>query len=141
LGGSEGAILRTLNGGDTWIQLPSGTARYLEDVTFADANVGLAVGGSGMVLQTTDGGLTWISRQINTANWLRGVSFIDTGTAIAAGIDFFRSTDWGVTWTAVTNPAGDPLMGVTSPAESAGVAVGTAGAIFKTGDSGVTWTD
>ncbi len=54
--GNNGTILRTSNGGATWVNRPSGTPNGLWDVSFGDVNTGTAVGDQGAIVRTTDGG-------------------------------------------------------------------------------------
>lgn len=54
----EAVILRTADGGDTWVPQPSGLDGGLKAVGFANERVGYAVGLS-MVLKTEDGGASW----------------------------------------------------------------------------------
>src|ERR1700689_1247560 len=42
--GDNGTIVRTTDGGATWVQISSGTNAGLTGVSFADANTGIAVG-------------------------------------------------------------------------------------------------
>ncbi|MBW2161924.1 MAG: hypothetical protein JRH14_18490 [Deltaproteobacteria bacterium] len=58
LGGGDlrGIILRTTDGGATWVEQTSGTSEPLHDVSFTDANTGTIVGEAGIILRTTDGG-------------------------------------------------------------------------------------
>ena len=68
LSGDSGTILRTTDGGNSWVPQSSGTANMLFGVSFIDANTGTAVGGScgiggeSTILRTTDGGGTWINQ-------------------------------------------------------------------------------
>lgn len=52
-------ILRTTDGGETWVSQTSGKSIILLDVSFADAMTGTVVGDQGTILRTTDGGATW----------------------------------------------------------------------------------
>jgi photosystem II stability/assembly factor-like uncharacterized protein len=54
--GNGGTILRTTNGGSSWISQTSGTTNGLYSVLFTDANTGTAVGSSGTILHTTNCG-------------------------------------------------------------------------------------
>jgi photosystem II stability/assembly factor-like uncharacterized protein len=54
--GSYGTILRTTDGGATWVAQGSGTDATLYGVSFANANTGTVVGEDGIILRTTDGG-------------------------------------------------------------------------------------
>ena len=60
--GDFGTILRTTNGGATWVSQSSGTEHVLTGVSFTDANSGTVVGGSGTILHTSNGGANWASQ-------------------------------------------------------------------------------
>src|SRR6266851_813998 len=106
--GASGTILRTTDGGATWMAQTSGTTNNLRGVSFVDANTGTAVGAGETILRTTDGGATW-TRQAGTrqAYDLNGVSFVDANIGTAVGgyssmhaqiRTIIRTTDGGATW-------------------------------------------
>ena len=51
-----GTILRTTDGGATWVSQASGTTNLLRGVSFTDEHTGTVVGDWGTILRTTDGG-------------------------------------------------------------------------------------
>lgn len=61
--GTDGLIMRTDDGGTTWIKQKSGTTAKLHAVTFSDVNQGTAVGEFGIILHTKDGGTTWVKQK------------------------------------------------------------------------------
>src|SRR5580700_299547 len=71
--GDNGTIVRTMDGGATWVQISSGTNAALNGASFAEANTGIAVGSAGAILRTTDGGATWIQLPSITTVALNGV--------------------------------------------------------------------
>jgi len=97
--GSNGTILRTTNGGDTWVTQTSGTSSPLFDVCFADENHGAAVGAKGIILHTTDGGSTWTQQASGTNLELSGVAFTDRekGTVVGLQGTILRTTTGGTT--------------------------------------------
>jgi photosystem II stability/assembly factor-like uncharacterized protein len=85
---STGTILRTTDGGATWVAQDSGTTNTLNGVSFTDANTGTVVGGGpsgGAILRTTDEGATWVEQDSGTHNGLADVSFTDANTGTAVG--------------------------------------------------------
>ena len=62
--GSNGTILNTRNGGETWELQPSGTTNDLFSVHFTDALNGWAVGENGTILHTSTGGITPVHKTI-----------------------------------------------------------------------------
>ncbi|MBK8483891.1 MAG: T9SS type A sorting domain-containing protein [Saprospiraceae bacterium] len=55
-----GRIYKTMDGGDHWIRLNSGTQEALFDLDFTDITNGMVCGFNGTILSTKDGGLNWI---------------------------------------------------------------------------------
>src|SRR5436305_10551406 len=64
--GDNGTIVRTTDGGNSWVIQSSGSTNALYGVSFTDVNHGTAVGASGTVLKTTDGGNTWVAQTSGT---------------------------------------------------------------------------
>src|SRR5207302_4253075 len=87
----SGTILRTTDGGNSWVPQSSGTGNTLFGVSFIDANTGTAVGGScgiggeSTILKTTNGGNTWVPQSNPGTVCLFKVSFTDTNTGPAVG--------------------------------------------------------
>ncbi len=54
--GDFGTILRTTDGGTTWVQQSSGTRHHLKRVSATDASTATVVGPNGIILRTSDGG-------------------------------------------------------------------------------------
>lgn len=84
--GDGGAILRSTDGGLTWIAQASGTSENLYAVHFADAQRGAAVGRRGTVVVTADGGATWTPRPLGRDVFLGAVA-VDAGAVTVAGED------------------------------------------------------
>jgi photosystem II stability/assembly factor-like uncharacterized protein len=59
--GSNGLVLKTINGGNTWDSVGSGTRRNLNAINFVNERCGFAVGDSGTILFTPNGGLTAVN--------------------------------------------------------------------------------
>jgi hypothetical protein len=49
----DGIVLKTINGGETWVNVPSGTINWLNSVYMTNSNTGCAVGMSGTILRTS----------------------------------------------------------------------------------------
>lgn len=56
--GANGTILKTIDGGDTWVQKPSGITQNLNKIQFLTPQIGYAMGGWEF-LKTIDGGESW----------------------------------------------------------------------------------
>jgi photosystem II stability/assembly factor-like uncharacterized protein len=103
--GSNGAILRTTDGGELWSPQVSNTTYMLRGVSFLDSSFGIATGEGGTILRTTDGGAEW---QVIRTDWmdvLRSVRVLDAQHACAVGTNAIfqpftaRTTDGGLNWT------------------------------------------
>jgi len=136
-------ILRTTNGGTSWIRQASGTTNNLWGVSFTDMNNGTAVGDDGTILRTTNGGINWISQLsgLTVNETLYSVSFTDAnnGTAVGVAGVIVRTTNGGTTWSAQYVQNGF-LLGVSFSDVNNGTAVGQQGNILRTTDGGTTWT-
>ena len=58
--GKLGTIIRTVDGGTSWVTQSSGSTLSLYSVNFTDSQNGTAVGDNGIILRTTNGGVTFI---------------------------------------------------------------------------------
>lgn len=65
--GADGTIIKTIDGGLNWVQKPSGTTSYLNDVQFGSPNIGYILG-TNTLLKTIDGGESWTSIEIEGTN-------------------------------------------------------------------------
>jgi photosystem II stability/assembly factor-like uncharacterized protein len=95
--GYLGTVLRTTDGGATWVSQTSGTTNPLYDVSFTDANTGVVVGPGGTILGTTDAGATWVTQASGTMYSLQAVSFTNAnmGTVVGESGTIVRTVDGG----------------------------------------------
>ena len=98
---SSGTILKTVDGGATWLVQPEPSGKDLNGVHFpVDATTGYAVGQSGTILKTVDGGATWLVQPEPSGKDLNGVHFpVDatTGYAVGDGGTILKTVDGGAT--------------------------------------------
>jgi photosystem II stability/assembly factor-like uncharacterized protein len=156
--GWSGSIVRSTDGGLSWVPQSTGPAYNLRSVSFADSLHGIAVGGwedaerHYFILRTTDGGATWAGEDgggfYETS--LFGVFLIDPNTGFAVGMlwtpkqpgnamsgSVFRTTDGGATWTGQFGEGW--LKSVSFAGVNTGTAVGYGSAIIHTTNGGITW--
>ena len=140
--GSDGAIVRTIDGGESWTLQNSGTTERLNEVCFVDLINGFAVGNEGTILKTTDGGINWIVLTDTISNDLKGVSFTDAliGTIVGSEGIILRTSNGGENWEPQTSGTTNNLNSVCFTDDSIGTTVGSAGIILRTIDGGTTWT-
>jgi len=138
--GDEGVILHSGDGGQTWKRQISGVTRGLEDIYFADAQHGWAVGWIGAVLRTTDGGEKWEQVNQKAASWsLSAVYFrnVNEGWAVGFGGQVIATRDGGVKWEKQNTPAESWLSSVRFDKSGRGWI--TTGEGFLTSTDGKTW--
>ncbi|UCH85221.1 MAG: choice-of-anchor D domain-containing protein [Candidatus Latescibacterota bacterium] len=140
--GHEGTILRTTDGGATWVRQSSGTTSILIGVSFTDVNTGTAVGENGLILRTTDGGETWTPQVSGESGFLTGVWFTDenNGTVVTQNGVILRTTDGGAKWDYQDSGVENNLNDVMFVDANTGVIVGWDGLILRTSNGGTTWT-
>ncbi|HUM47502.1 MAG TPA: YCF48-related protein, partial [Chitinophagales bacterium] len=143
----EAIILKTTDGGTTWVSKPSGTLNALRGIHFIDDNTGFAVGFTGTILKTTNAGETWTAVTSGTTQALRSVYFSSSTVGyIAGGLGtMLKTTNGGTTWTAQTTNVTQDLINVRFVNNDVGYAVSstgtfTGGIVIKTVNGGATWT-
>ncbi|NOQ25598.1 MAG: T9SS type A sorting domain-containing protein [Bacteroidales bacterium] len=180
--GEAGVILRTINGGQNWNQLSSGTSEILNEVFFCNNTDGYIVGRNGTVLKSSDAGATWVnlnfpnSYHISSCNFFNkdtgwvateypgtvyktvnggsswdsiyhvssfyDIYFIDSDTGFVVSFTEFvyRTTDGGENWSAINVGAYMGLQGIYFANKQIGYVCGGSN-LYKTTDSGITWTE
>lgn len=143
-------VLKTTNGGITWIQMPQVYGLFI-GVDFPTANVGYVIsnnyGGNVSISKTIDGGLTWNPLSAGNFGTLLSLYFINQDIGFIGGQDaslngvMRRTTDGGITWTDCWHSASwGAIMGFDFTDSNNGFAVGTTGKLFRTADGGINWT-
>jgi photosystem II stability/assembly factor-like uncharacterized protein len=121
-------IIKTTDGGATWIVQKANSGVTLWDVDFVDAAQGWIVGDDGAIFHTTNGGVDWVQQTIATEpdEDLYALTFTDplNGWALSAKIDHYNGfgepDDWrgsvwhtsngGTTWTEQALPVQASLL-------------------------------
>jgi len=146
-GTGEGVILRTADGGNTWVRQSSGNDNALFAVTFV-GQTGFAVGASGTLLRALDGE-TWTLQNPGPTNILFAIAFTAGGSNGYAVGDLGavgRTIDGGFTWLSKDWQEGDGLFAVSSvQADSSrefgdwAWAAGANGTVIFTRSGGTAW--
>ena len=139
--GAAGALLKSADGGVSWVSAGPKVDAELTAVDFVDELKGHVVGKDGAYLSTADGGATWDVRALSTAD-LWGVQFVsaDEGFIAADGGEVLTTVDGGATWTTHALPGSWPLYDLTFVDASTGWVCGYGGYVAKTTNGGATWT-
>lgn len=147
-----GGLIKTIDGGATWRDVPTGVSSSLRDVYFVTPDTGYVVGNTAVIIGTTDGGQNWTRHDLaNSGQSVNGVYFHDGHHGLVTqGDQIWQTTDGGLTWTSVYTYAG-PLAIFTFrflefPSDSVGYGVGgfsgsfgNVSQVVKTIDGGQTW--
>ncbi len=146
--GFDDRILRSADGGETWVDLGEvipGAPNALADFAFAvpSPTTIVASDGTGNLHRSADGGATWAQVYATPGpvpSFLHsgGPVFPDAQTGyFGFGSGFLvKSTDGGASWMQVSSGTGTPLRGVDRFADGDLIAVGEAGRVV-TSDGGV----
>jgi photosystem II stability/assembly factor-like uncharacterized protein len=159
VGGDEGFLSRTEDGGRSWVQQRLETRDAINDIFFRNKDDGFLLAG-GRVFGSEDGGLSWKELRRFSAPELKGaqvelysVRFRDKKKGWVVGslsrntrgaesvIDslIYKTTDGGLSWGRQTAPTREELIHLDFVSEKRGWIVGSGGTILYTTDGGDTW--
>ena len=147
IAGSENTILKTTDGGETWIGSSERarvgeTRNNLEGIWFVSPTTGWVIGSFGTLMHTTDGGETWEKRDPGYDNNLFGILFVDENTGWICGQEglILHTSDGGTTWNKQETDSDYDLHDIIFVDAMVGWAVGGYNSIFHTTDGGKTWS-
>lgn len=99
--GTNGRILKTIDGGVSWASVSSGTIEW-KSIWFTSANTGFVVGNNS-IMRTTNGGTSWSNTTV--VGGLVSVSFGNSLVGYASGSGVvYKTTDGGDSWNQLTDP-------------------------------------
>jgi photosystem II stability/assembly factor-like uncharacterized protein len=95
---SRGAIFKTTNQGNNWINIFYQDNLELYGIDLVNDTTIFAAGYEGKVLKTSNGGNTWSITQVPNVNWtLYSIRFINENTGFTSGFhNVFKTTNGGV---------------------------------------------
>lgn len=147
--GDKGLILKTTNGGNTWVSLLEGMNYQLRSIFFLNDSSGWAVGGKGVyyhtdssiVLKTTDAGNTWKIFKEPSTQLFTDVKFIspDLGYFTSSEGYIYKTTNGGINWTPVYK-ARNGLASLYLSSSERITAVGMNGTVVQSDDTGNKWS-
>lgn len=142
--GTNGTVVRTVDGGTTWTAVPVSGAEKIDfrdiEAFSAETAVVMGVGEPARIFRTEDGGRTWTQTYFNDTPgiFLDAMAFFDQKNGLAVGdpLDgrFFliRTADGGKSWSLLPPESRPPALA----GEAAFAASGTA---LVTRDDGLAW--
>ncbi len=138
--GGKGTILKTTDGGESWVKINSGTEKLLYSIYFSGSK-GFAVGWDGEFIITSNNGSNWDKLQLPTVNYLRDILFIDANIGFVVGGEgeIFRTSDLGVSWNKVNSGVHSGLYLVSFRNNEDGYILGNGGEILFSDDKGESW--
>jgi photosystem II stability/assembly factor-like uncharacterized protein len=110
-------------------------------MSFANDQIGWAVGEAGTIQRTIDGGATWALQEATTRKLLNDVAAIDDSHAwaVGAGGTILRTVDGGRNWDEQSSGGAQALRAVHFVDSQRGWVVGAKGAILSTVNGGARW--
>ncbi len=138
--GSVGTILKTTDGGTSWMSQYSNTSLDLSKIFCLNASLCFAAGNSGTILKTTNGGNSWTVNSTEKSTYFYDISFTDKSTGYAAGLGgtILKTTDGGSKWNRLFSGTANALFCVSFLNQSTGVAAGF-NTLLKTTNKGKSW--
>ena len=139
--GSNGTLLKSSNGGQTWNSITSGTTDNITSILFLDNNTGYFSTSTGYVYKTTNGGASWTNNKPQTIGAINGIDFLNNSIGLAVGDNgaIFRTSNGGTSWSSLGNFSVYVINDVEFINDTLAVAVGAQGSILASSDEGLTW--
>lgn len=153
IGGGNGTLLTTKDGGDTWKKAEKITSDTIRQIYFTDENNGwllcerdvysLGANSPSYLLKTANGGADWDRIEFANSGRIRfaKIFFSQTGSGFAVGESgaIFILQDDGKTWKKHPSPIRYLLLDGGFTDKRNGVMVGAGGHIFFSEDGGISW--
>jgi photosystem II stability/assembly factor-like uncharacterized protein len=142
VGGSNGTIVRSIDDGNTWAAVVSGTTGQINALTFASPTVAVAVGEGGLIHRSTDSGATWMAVTSGTGEDLMDVHFASAAVGVAVGENgaLQRTVDAGATWSAAATGGFTQSLSSVRFASADVAVAGSFTDVLRSTDGGATWT-
>lgn len=148
--GTNGKLMRTVDGGLTWAYQQAPINRDLAKVIFVNNNLGFIAGRHEIdtmqtILKTTDGGQTWAVVLDQHGERLNSIAFADAQNGFAVGDKgtLLGTADGGITWQPVTAPVQRDFREIIFLDASVGYIAGgndTLRTILQTTNGGANWS-
>jgi photosystem II stability/assembly factor-like uncharacterized protein len=140
--GGDGIVLKTTDGGSSWVKISTDTIPGLKAVYFTSMNVGYAAGFQDFFIKTTNGGSSWEQQSIASKLWyFNHIEFWDANNGITVSFphDIYRTFDGGLNWTLAVG-AKDGVEDLCFADANTLYLAGSDETIYKSTDGGFFWT-
>ncbi len=133
--GNEGYLIKTMDGGATWLPKTTGTTLNLVKIRFTNADSGCALLQNKTLIKTTDGGTTW---SVPFGTNILDFSMVSATIFYVTTIDgvLLKSTDSGLTFSTVYTTSFHEYIQFIDE----NVGFGGLNTLSRTTDGGLTWT-
>jgi len=136
----EGYLLKSNDGGKTWLTIDIQNNKRLYAIYFLNDQIGWISGEDGTLLKTIDGGNNWNVSNIGYSNILYDIYFFNENVGFITSNygRIFKTTDGGITWNSTQVGSGwNNYYRLCFIDSSNGFVAGDG--IFKTTNAGQTW--
>ena len=143
ISGLVGNIQKTVDGGNTWVDIAAENNFYhFNNIQFTDAVTGFTVGEHGKVLKTMNGGQTWTYLPTSSLYDFNDLFFLNNnlGYIVGEGGAVKKTIDGGMSFTNVNTGTTKALYSVFFLDANTGWVCGDEGVVFKTINGGTNWT-
>ena len=144
VGGDEGKILKTSNGGETWqLQTAAPYFDYITDMAVLSASKVLVCNDDGQIVSTSNGGSTFTTQTLDASGPLNAMHFPTSSVGYTCGNTgkLWKTTNGGTSFSAI------PISGVTQnllelhfPSVNVGYVIDEFSAIRKTTNGGTSFS-
>jgi len=134
-------ILRTTDGGDSWLQVENVFSQGLWSVDNAGLDSVWVVGSPGIILRSTNGGLSFHQQTSGVSGWLYDLFFLDSKRGWVVGGEgvILKTINGGEDWELLFSGVSVDLQSVVFIDTLNGWASGLGGTIIHTPDGGESW--
>lgn len=135
------AILKTTNSGISWDSIQTNITGQAWSIFFISEIIGF-ISADNRIYKTTNGGITWILN-FTTYSPTRDIHFLDLNYGyLTDGSDYYRTSNGGMNW--INNYyyqfSNNTFFEIYFNNISTGLAVGSSGAVIRTSNSGLNWS-
>jgi photosystem II stability/assembly factor-like uncharacterized protein len=141
--GTNSKLYKTVDGGNSWVNLNNSPITSINDVYFIDELTGFIIGysGEGKIYKTVDGGLNWIEKNSNSLSyWEIEGNILDGFFVVGSNGTIVHSSDLGETWILSNTGTTTNLSDISVLGNGKLVATGENSLIIKSDDNGLNWS-